>query len=721
MEDGWRPADNTCVRVGRIEMGAGTLARLHRRGSPASGPPAETLGGAWVAWAMWGLSLALLTAGAVLWVLNRDLGAAVFVPHLLLVPGFASTGVVVALRCRGHRIGLLLLGMGLVAAVTGFCFQYAVRALATAPGSLPGGSLMAWVTAWTWPLGFAALAFVLLLFPDGCLPSPRWRGVAWVLVVSFGGATLWSMFRPGPIDLSVLQVPNPVGIQALDRLVGAQLQRLAGAWIFLVWVATLVAAVLAPWLRWRRSGPEERQQLKWLAFVAIASLLTAAAGLVLTVVGASRAVADFVLVAALMGLGLGVPVAVGVAILKHRLYQIDRIINRSLVYAILTACLAGAYILLVSLLGALFSTRAGLGPSLVATAVIALVFGPARQRVQLGVDRLLYGERRNPYKVLTQLARLEAPLTPEALLPDLVATVASALRLPYVAVELRQTGGTVTVAHGVVDAAALVLPLVHGNQPVGRLLVGQRAPGEPLTVAERRLLEDLARQITVVVYAVRLTSELQRARERLVLAGEEERRRLHRDLHDGLGPTLAGIVLGLDSARRALAGAQPAVGSLLDQLKAEVQAAVAETRRLVDGLRPPALDELGLVAALRKHAQGFGVGDQGVAVAVQAPDDLGGLPAAVEVAAYRIVLEALTNVRRHAHARRCQVQLGLDGGLRLEVRDDGRGLPADPPLGVGMASMRERATELGGWCTVGPAPGQGTSVQAWLPVTTHAG
>ena len=297
--------------------------------------------------------------------------------------------------------------------------------------------------------------------------------------------------------------------------------------------------------------------------------------------------------------------------------------------------------------------------------------------------------------------------------------MASALRLPYVAVELRQTGGTVTVAHGVVDPAPLVLPLVQGNQPVGRLLVGQRAPGEPLTVAERRLLEDLARQITVVVLAVRLTSELQRARERLVLAGEEERRRLHRDLHDGLGPTLAGIVLGLDSARRALGGAQPAVEALLDQLKAEVQAAVAETRRLVYELRPPALDELGLVAALRKHAQGVGLGGQGVEV--QAPEDLGGLPAAVEVAAYRIVLEALTNVRRHAHARHCQVQLGLDGGLRLEVRDDGRGLGVDPPLGVGVVSMRERAAELGGWCTVGPAPGQGTSVQAWLPVTTHVG
>jgi signal transduction histidine kinase len=265
------------------------------------------------------------------------------------------------------------------------------------------------------------------------------------------------------------------------------------------------------------------------------------------------------------------------------------------------------------------------------------------------------------------------------------------------------------------------VPLVYQQEQVGRLLVSPRAPGERFTGVERRLLDDLAGQVALVASAVRLTVDLQHARERLVLGREEERRRLHRDLHDGLGPTLAGVVLGLDGVRRALGGDQVAVQQLVDRLKADVQAAVADTRRLVYELRPPALDELGLVAALRKQAASLGLDGQGIQVQVEAPDRLDGLPAAVEVAAYRIALEALTNARRHAQAHRCQVRLALDDGLRIEVRDDGRGLPADPADGVGLASMRERAGELGGWCEIEPAPNGGTSVRAWLPVAPDGG
>jgi len=274
----------------------------------------------------------------------------------------------------------------------------------------------------------------------------------------------------------------------------------------------------------------------------------------------------------------------------------------------------------------------------------------------------------------------------------------------------------VQAAYGDPVAESVMVPLVYQQQPVGRLLVSPRAPSERFTGVERRLLDDLAGQVALVASAVQLTVDLQHARERLVLGREEERRRLHRDLHDGLGPTLAGVVLGLDAVHRALGGDQAAVGQLVDRLKADVQAAVADTRRLVYELRPPALDELGLVAALRKQAASLGLDGQGLQVQVQAPDRLDGLPAAVEVAAYRITLEALTNARRHAQAHRCQVRLALDDGLGIEVRDDGRGLPADPADGVGLASMRERAAELGGWCQIEPVPNGGTSVRAWLPV-----
>jgi two-component system NarL family sensor kinase len=669
-----------------------------------------------VAWSVWGLSLSLAVVGAVLWFLNRDLGGAAFVPQLLLVPGFASVGVVVAVRRRGHRIGWLFLSMGLVAALTGFGFEYAVRAEVTAPGSLPAGWLWAAVAGWMWPLSFAGLGFVLVLFPDGGLPSPRWRPLAWALGLSFGAALAWGVVRPEPIDLSVLTVDNPLGIGLLERVVSEPLERVVGWVVFLVWAVTILACLLAPFVRWRRAGWEARQQLKWLALVAAMSAALAVAGFLLKATDVAQGLGGLLLVVALTGLGVGIPLAVGVAILRHRLYEIDRIISRSLVYALLTACVIAAYVGLVSVLGGLLSTRASLGVSLVATVVVAVLFEPARRRIQLGVDRLLFGERRNPSAVLARLGRLEATLAPELVLAGVAQTVASALRLPYAAVELRWPEGTVQAAHGDPVAEPVVVPLVYQQQPVGRLLVSPRAPNERFTGVERRLLDDLAGQVALVASAVQLTVDLQHARERLVLGREEERRRLHRDLHDGLGPTLAGVVLGLDAVHRALGGDQAAVGQLVDRLKADVQAAVADTRRLVYELRPPALDELGLVAALHKQAASLGLDGQGLQVQVQAPDRLDGLPAAVEVAAYRITLEALTNARRHAQAHRCQVRLALDDGLGIEVRDDGRGLPADPADGGGLASMRERAAELGGWCQIEPVPNGGTSVRAWLPV-----
>src|SRR5829696_6663232 len=296
-----------------------------------------------VAWYGWGLSLALAVVGAVLWFLNRDLGGAVFVPHLLLVPGFASVGVVVAIRRRGHRIGWLFLGMGLAAALTGFGFEYAVREGVTAPGSLPAGWLLAAVAGWTWPLSFAGLGFVLLLFPDGGLPSPRWRPVAWALGLSFGAAFVWGVVRPEPIDLSVLKVDNPLGIALLERMVSEPLERLLGWAAFLVWAVTILACLLAPFLRWRQAGWEARQQLKWLALVAAMSALLAVAGFLLTLLEVAPVLGRLLLVVALTGLGVGIPLAAGVAILRHRLYEIDRILSRSLVYALLTAFVIAVY------------------------------------------------------------------------------------------------------------------------------------------------------------------------------------------------------------------------------------------------------------------------------------------------------------------------------------------------------------------------------------------
>ena len=265
-------------------------------------------------------------------------------------------------------------------------------------------------------------------------------------------------------------------------------------------------------------------------------------------------------------------------------------------------------------------------------------------------------------------------------------------------------------------------------------MIATRAPGEGFSGADRRLLEDLARQAEVAVHAVRLTADLQRSRERLVTTREEERRRLRRDLHDGLGPTLASFALKVDAARKLVSRKPEDAKMLLSRLKEQTQDTVTDVRRLVYGLRPPALDDLGLVAAIRQQAesQGFvayedfsgaagdGVsGESGLVFSLEAPGDMPTLPAAVEVAAYRIAQEAITNVARHAHAKTCRVRLSVDRGsgvLEVEITDDGAGVPEVRVAGVGLSSMRERAEELGGTLAVEPKPEGGTRVLARLPL-----
>ena len=275
-------------------------------------------------------------------------------------------------------------------------------------------------------------------------------------------------------------------------------------------------------------------------------------------------------------------------------------------------------------------------------------------------------------------------------------------------------------------AGELRLPLVHQGEPVGELVLAPRAPGEDFSPADRRLLDDLARQAGIAAHAVllhqrtaRLAGDLQQAREGLVAAREEERRRLRRDLHDGLGPRLASLTLKLESLRDRLAH-DPVGDAMVADLTRRTQDAVADIRRLVYALRPPALDDLGLVSALREATAQYGYeGDGELRITIQAPDELPPLPAAVEVAAYRIAQEALTNVVRHAGARRCAVRLARDvaaGTLCIEIEDDGRGLGPNHRSGVGLSSMRERAEELGGTFAIEPIPGGGTRVRAQLPL-----
>jgi len=340
------------------------------------------------------------------------------------------------------------------------------------------------------------------------------------------------------------------------------------------------------------------------------------------------------------------------------------------------------------------------------------------------VNRLMFGQRDDPYAVLSELGRLLSRSgAPDTALQTLAQTVSATLKLPGVAIELEQDGGWQTrTTHGEVPDAdihrVVVVPLYHQGEVVGRLVVAPRSPREPLSAADHRLLEDIAHQAGALAHAVRLTLALQRSREALVLAREEERRRIRRDLHDGLGPSLASQTFRLDAALEQLSHDPTAAADLIAAVKQHNRQLVADIRRLVYELRPPALDELGLAGALRAYA-GQLVRNSRLSIDLETvPDPLSTLPAAVEVAAYRIVREAIANVVRHAEATRCTASLQTTGAdLSIEVIDDGIGRQPSTPTGVGLTSMRERAEELGGSFEVAPAHPTGTRVRATLPVS----
>ena len=250
---------------------------------------------------------------------------------------------------------------------------------------------------------------------------------------------------------------------------------------------------------------------------------------------------------------------------------------------------------------------------------------------------------------------------------------------------------------------------------IGQLWAAPRAADEPFTSSEERLLRNIARQASPAVHAAELSKQLQHSRERLITAREEERRRLRRDLHDGLGPQLATVTVKADAAGNLLQSDPAAASQLLEEIKAESQGAVQEIRRVVNGLWPAALDQLGLVSALQEYAARNSNGK--LRITVEAPDDLPSLPAATEAAAYRIAIEAMANVTRHAQAQNCTVQLAANEVFLLKVNDDGAGLPAVYQAGVGLSSMRERTAELGGTLHLQSKPGKGTSLTATLPMT----
>lgn len=424
-------------------------------------------------------------------------------------------------------------------------------------------------------------------------------------------------------------------------------------------------------------------------------------------------------------IGFSAPfIAVALAVLYHRLFDIDVVLGRTLVWVAMSALVVGTYIAVVLGLGGLFDSRDNLVLSIVATGLVAVLFQPVRERVQRQVNRFVFGDRDDPYAVISRLGQQLADSTGLAdLLPQLVHLTAESLRLPYVALYLDRTGSLeLAAAIGSPTDAAQRFPLAWRGQAVGVLDVAPRGRGEPFNAADRRLLEDLASQIGLAVHAVTLAQDLQASRERIVTSREEERRRLRRDLHDGLGAQLAALTMQAGIARSLIRRDPAQAEAELDLLRDELRVGLTDIRNLVQGLRPPALDELGLAGALRARLERVsrGTPDRPLAVTIDIADPLPPLSAAAEVAIYRIVEEATTNVVRHAGASRLWVVIREDEGvLKVTVRDDGVGMAQPGVSGVGTQSMRERTGELGGSIEIGPgADGRGTMVRAHLPLET---
>ena len=643
------------------------------------------------------LTVALGLTGALLAWLDGRLPTAL--PGAVPV-AFAVVGAVILHYRPGHPIGWMLVVAGLLDAVVNAGDAYAWHAVVAHAGSLHGvGAVETIVNAVPLPALGLLVGVLPQVFPTGSAISPRWRpGIAagWVYIVA---GTIGNVFAVENIQ-DLPNVPNPAAIPSAQPAWNA-LQLLA----VLALVISVGYGLAALVVRWRRAQGDQRQQLKWFAAGALPVLPAVALHDEFPVAAGYAIAALFLLL----------PVAIGVAVLKYRLYDLDLVLGRILKYAALSACVAAVYLAIVLLLQLVAGVGHGLVVQIGATIVAAALFQPLRQRVQHAVDLLFYGDRARPYEVLTRLgAALEHAQAPDAALALVVNGVASALRVPYAAITLLVGDDVIaTTQHGEAVAAASRFPMIYQDDTIGELIVAPRGHGEAFSAADRRLLTDLARQAGVVAHASRVTTALQQARLALVTAREEERRRLRRDLHDGLGPALAGVTLGLTAAQAIIPRDPQAATDLIRKLSGQVEDAIRDIRRLVYGLRPPALDEYGLYRALQQHAAAL---EGAVAFTLTQPDDgLGDLPAAVEVAAYRIVTEAMTNVCRHAAATTCSVQVHRDQALQLTITDDGRGIAPGAAAGVGLTAMRERATELGGQLVVtGSQPG--TRIHAVLPI-----
>ena len=566
-----------------------------------------------------------------------------------------------------------------------------------APPPLTGSHAAAWLAGWIWTVStFVPVTVLPATFPSGRLRDrrvPVALGMVGLTVMSVGLATSETL------DLSPTHsVDNPVASPASDGLF------LAGSVLI---VTSAAIAIVGLWRRLHQSTGEQRRRLAPVAVAAAVTLIV-----LIAVAPAPGWAPPVQLVAAPL-----VPAAITVSVLQYHLYDVEIVVRRSLVFLGLTALVIGGYVGVVQASANLLGRRPGTSfESILAAGTVALAFATARSAVQRAVGRWVYGDRATPERALRDIGGMVAATDGTGpALESSTARLRDALRVPWV--ELRTPEGTVAsvgsrprwAADGLVES----FPLVHLGAPQGDLLLVPRSPREPLGDRDRALLAQLGALIAAVLASHRLVTDLQHSRENVVLAREEERRRIRRDLHDGIGPLLSALGTHADVASLRLERDPGTVAELMPRIRQIADDAAAGLRRVVDDLQPVGLDELGLLGALQELATTLSHDQRQVQVTGTTGASL---PAAVEVAVYRIVAEAVSNALRHGHARLVTVALArAESQLALEVRDDGTGVPATATAGVGLASMRARADELGASFDFVTSD-RGTTVRASFPV-----
>lgn len=550
-------------------------------------------------------------------------------------------------------------------------------------------------------------ALFVFLFPDGKF-VPKWA--RWI-------AFAWLVMRAGDVFFP----ETPLSLYALSHPLA----------IILNTAFTLCAVGALIWRYRVHANPVQRQQIKWITAGAL--LLSLNYALDYTVFEIYPAVTNEYLIATreqgvlweliqdtLWYVSQTVfAICIGLAVFRHRLWDIDAILSRTLVYGTLTGLIIALYVLIVGGVGVILHSQTTAVNGLIATGIIAVLFQPLRDRLQHAVNRLLYGDRDDPAAVFTRLAyQLQTTDTRAAILPNLAHTIAQTLKIPYVAIQTNPETQS-AAAWGERRDLAQHIPLIYRNETVGDLLVAPRNPHEQFNQHEQTLLSAIAALTATTVRAVQMWDELQQSRQRIVTTREEERRRLRRDLHDGLGPALASLPLKVDAAIDLFDLDRDTSIRLLGEVKRQAQQLVGDVRQVVNDLRPPALDELGLVEAIRGAVAHLHNHMSPLQIRLDADAVPRNLPAAVEAASYRIVMEAVTNVVKHAHAQHCEITLKLlqaPAQLQITVEDNGDGLAEQVRANVGLRSMRERAEEVGGTFHIASRSSGGTCVSVALPL-----